>query len=55
MIVKRQLDTWPESHEREAQWFEPAKALSAIEDKGLRKLIESFVRRVIARKSPHPA
>jgi 8-oxo-dGTP pyrophosphatase MutT (NUDIX family) len=55
MIVKRQLDTWPESHEREAQWFEPAKALSAIKDKGLRELIESFVRRVIARKSPHAA
>jgi 8-oxo-dGTP pyrophosphatase MutT (NUDIX family) len=53
MIVKRQLDTWPESHEREAQWFEPAKALSAIKDKGLRELIESFVRRVIARISPH--
>lgn len=55
MIVKRQLDTWPESHEREARWFEPAKALSAIKDKGLRELIESFVRRVIARKSPHAA
>ena len=55
MIVKRQLDTWPESHEREAHWFEPAKALSVIKDKGLRELIESFVRRVIARKSPHAA
>ena len=51
MIVKRQLDTWPEAHEREARWFEPAKALSAIKDKGLRELIESFVRRMIARKS----
>ena len=42
MIVKWQLDTWPEAHEREARWFEPAKALSAIKDRGLRELIESF-------------
>ncbi len=55
MIVKRQLHTWPESHEREAQWFEPAKASSTIKDEGLRELIESFVRRVIARNSPHAA
>jgi 8-oxo-dGTP pyrophosphatase MutT (NUDIX family) len=51
MIVKRQLDTWPEAREREARWFEPAKALSAIKDKGLRELIEAFVRKMIARKS----
>jgi 8-oxo-dGTP pyrophosphatase MutT (NUDIX family) len=49
MIVTRQFDTWPEAHEREARWFEPAKALSAIKDKGLRELIESFVGRMIAR------
>ena len=55
MIVKRQLDVWPEAHERKARWFESAEALSAIKDKGLRELIESFVRRVIARKSPHAA
>jgi 8-oxo-dGTP pyrophosphatase MutT (NUDIX family) len=47
MIVKRQLDTWPEANEREARWFEPAKALSAIKDKGLCELIQSF----FARKS----
>ena len=35
MIVKRQLDTWPEANEREARWFEQAKALSVIKDKGL--------------------
>jgi len=52
MIVKRQLDTWPESHEREARWFEPAKALSAIKDKGLCELIDLFVERITARKSP---
>jgi len=52
MIVTRQLDTWPEAHEREARWFEPAKALSAIKDKGLRELIESFVKRITTRKSP---
>jgi len=42
MIVKRQFNTWPEAHERVARWFEPAKALSVIKDKGLRDLIESF-------------
>jgi 8-oxo-dGTP pyrophosphatase MutT (NUDIX family) len=51
MIVKRQLDTWPESHEREAQWFEPAQALSTIKEEGLRELIESFARRKIAGKA----
>ncbi len=51
MIVKRQLDVWPEAHERKARWFESAEALSAIKDKGLRELIESFERRMIARKS----
>jgi 8-oxo-dGTP pyrophosphatase MutT (NUDIX family) len=52
MIVKRQLSTWPEAHEREAQWFESAKALSAIKEKGLRQLIELLVQRMIAKK-PH--
>ncbi len=47
MIVKRQFNTWPEAHERVARWFEPAKALSVIKDKGLRDLIEPF----FARKS----
>ncbi len=51
MIVKRQLDVWPEAHERKARWFESAEALSAIKDKGLRELIESFERRMSARKS----
>jgi 8-oxo-dGTP pyrophosphatase MutT (NUDIX family) len=50
MIVKRQLDTWPEAHEREARWFESAKALTAIKDKGLRQLIESFAEKKIAKK-----
>jgi hypothetical protein len=52
MIVKRQLDVWPEANEREARWFEPRKALSAIRDDGLRELIDSFVERITARKSP---
>jgi len=50
MIVKRQLDTWPEAHEREARWFESTKALSVTKEKGLRQLIESFVKRMITRK-----
>jgi 8-oxo-dGTP pyrophosphatase MutT (NUDIX family) len=52
MIVKRQLDTWPEAHQREARWFESAEALSVTKEKGLRQLIESFVKRMITR-SPH--
>ena len=51
MIVKRQLDTWPEAHEREARWFEPVKALAAIKDEGLRELIAAFVRKMITRRS----
>jgi 8-oxo-dGTP pyrophosphatase MutT (NUDIX family) len=51
MIVKRQLDTWPEAHEREARWFELGKALSAIKEKGLRQLIESFVQKKIGKRS----
>lgn len=51
MIVKRQLETWPEAHEREAQWFEPAKALATIKEEGLRKLIESFARKKISGKA----
>ena len=50
MIVKRQLDTWPEANEREARWFESSKALSTIEESGLRQLIESFAQRMIARR-----
>lgn len=52
MFVKRQLETWPEAHEREARWFEPAKALSAVKDASLRELIELFVERITTRKSP---
>ena len=37
MIVKRQLNTWPGPMKREARSFEPAKALSALKDKGLRE------------------
>jgi 8-oxo-dGTP pyrophosphatase MutT (NUDIX family) len=55
MIVKRQLDTWPESHEREARWFDPAKALSTIKDAGLRELVGSFVRRMAAGKPKQAA
>lgn len=52
MIVKRQLDAWPEAHEREARWFDSTKALSVTREKGLHQLIESFVQRMIARR-PH--
>lgn len=45
MLVKRQLETWPEAHQREARWFEASKAVSALKEEGLRELVESFVKR----------
>ncbi len=45
LSVKRRLKTWPEAHEREARWFEPANALSVLHDEGLRVLIAAFWKR----------
>jgi 8-oxo-dGTP pyrophosphatase MutT (NUDIX family) len=51
MFVKRQFETWPEVNEREARWFAPRHALSAIRDGGLRELMASFFEKQIAGKS----
>jgi 8-oxo-dGTP pyrophosphatase MutT (NUDIX family) len=55
MIVKRQLNTWPEARERQARWFEASKAASVIKNDSLRALIDSFVQKMIVRKSPPAA
>lgn len=47
--VKRQLKVWPEAHERQARWFEPAGSAAVVEDAGLRQLIASFVNRMAER------
>jgi len=46
LSVERQLETWPEAHERESRWFEPIDALSVIKEDGLRNLIVSFTKRI---------
>jgi 8-oxo-dGTP pyrophosphatase MutT (NUDIX family) len=43
LLVKQQSKTWPESEQRIAQWFEPAVALSLVEEESLRNLISSFM------------
>jgi 8-oxo-dGTP pyrophosphatase MutT (NUDIX family) len=42
MLVKRQFETWPEAHQREARWFDAGEALSLIKERGLQELIASF-------------
>ena len=56
LLVKRLSKTWPESEQRDAQWFEPAAAMSLIEEESLRILISSFFEHLaagtLASKSP---
>jgi hypothetical protein len=42
LLVKRQSKTWPESRQRQSQWFGPEKALSAIKEESLRELLSIF-------------
>ena len=42
MRVRRQAATWPESAERETRWFSPAAAIEAVEEAGLKRIIEDF-------------
>jgi 8-oxo-dGTP pyrophosphatase MutT (NUDIX family) len=43
MIVKRQLDTWSEAHEREARWFEPVKETDRSRNWLVARAVEDFV------------
>ena len=45
MVVKRQLEAWPEAHQREARWFEARDAVAAVKIDGLRELIEFFLKK----------
>lgn len=49
--VTRQCNSWPESHQRTAEWFKPDNALSVIELPGLRALIAAFVTKKSERKT----
>ncbi|MDQ8758354.1 DUF47 family protein [Sphingosinicella sp. LHD-64] len=40
--VTRQLDDWPERHERSARWFSIAEAAGSVAERSLRALILSF-------------
>ena len=42
LLVERHSKTWPESQQRETQWFEPTAATSLIEVESLRILISSY-------------
>ncbi len=55
MRVKRQLATWPEASERQTRWFEPAQAVAAVTDNGLRHVIEAFAKKIAAPKKPKTA
>ena len=44
--VERQLEDWPEVHEREKSWVSPQQAALLIEEEGLRSILEVFVGRL---------
>jgi 8-oxo-dGTP pyrophosphatase MutT (NUDIX family) len=54
MKVKRQMRRWPEAPHRLQRWFEPAAALAAVNDVGLKTLIGRFVATITA-SAPPPA
>ncbi len=46
LLVRRQLEVFPESEQRMLQWVDPAKAVMMIKDPGLRKLVKTFAKRL---------
>ncbi len=42
LLVKHQLDTWPEQLERDIRWLDPEAAASMVQEDGLRRIIASF-------------
>ena len=48
LLVKRQSESWPEFEQRLVQWVEPAKAVSLIKERQLKKLVATFAKRVAA-------
>jgi len=54
MKVKRHMRSWPEALDRTQRWFEPAAALAAVNDVGLKTVISRFVETMTA-SAPPPA
>jgi 8-oxo-dGTP pyrophosphatase MutT (NUDIX family) len=46
LLVKGQGETWPESEQRIAQWFDPAKAAALVKEPELQALMTAFAKRV---------
>jgi hypothetical protein len=46
LLVRRQLEVFPESEQRMLQWVEPGRAVLMIKDPGLRKLVKAFAKRL---------
>jgi 8-oxo-dGTP pyrophosphatase MutT (NUDIX family) len=46
LLVKRQSESWPEFEQRTTQWVEPAKAIALIKERGLKKIVATFAKRV---------
>lgn len=42
MEVTREEEDWPERHQRDLAWFDPAGAVDAVEEPGLKALLASF-------------
>ena len=42
LLVKHQLETWPEQKERDICWVDSEAAASMVEEDGLRRIISSF-------------
>jgi 8-oxo-dGTP pyrophosphatase MutT (NUDIX family) len=42
--VRRREKAWPESRQREVRWYQPREAVAAIEESGLKSLVETFVK-----------
>ena len=40
--VERELDEWPERHQRRRQWFSREEAAAAVAERGLKRLIRGF-------------
>jgi len=40
--VRRELDHWPEQHQRQRAWMRPEDAAAAVAEKGLKRLLLAF-------------
>jgi 8-oxo-dGTP pyrophosphatase MutT (NUDIX family) len=54
LLVKRQSAEWPEVGQRLSQWAELDKALSLIEESGIKAIVTAFVERVGAKRRMTP-